>query len=132
MISQFFAPRSTALHIVLNRYTTRSLGFDEDHITKALTMAPQWRIPDDYATAHRTQNTATAIALEDSPISRAIRQMARAACGVRRRQRKEKALRPLPLELIRLLNPSPSKYLSASLIPDQNGPRPVSLFRCSL
>ena len=68
---------------MLNRYTTRSLGFDEDHITKALTMSPHFRIPDDYAAAHRTQNTATAIALEDSPISRAIRQMAKAACGVR-------------------------------------------------
>jgi pilus assembly protein CpaE len=83
MISQVFGPRVNPIQIVLNRYTTRSLGFDEDHITKALTMSPQWRIPDDYAAAHRTQNTATAIALDDSPICRAIRQMAKSACGVR-------------------------------------------------
>jgi hypothetical protein len=53
-------------------------------------MAPHFRIPDDYPAAHRTQNTATAIALEDSPISRAIRQMARAACGVRDENEKKK------------------------------------------
>ncbi len=90
MISQVFGPRVNPIQIVLNRYTTRTLGFDEDHITKALTMSPQWRIPDDYAAAHRTQNTATAIALEDSPISRAIRQMARAACGARDESEKKR------------------------------------------
>jgi len=83
LISQVFGPRVNPIQLVLNRYTTRSLGFDEDHIVKALTMSPHFRIPDDYAAAHRTQNTATAIALDDSPISRAIRQMAKAACGVR-------------------------------------------------
>jgi pilus assembly protein CpaE len=81
MITQFFATRSQNLQIVLNRYTARTLGFDEEHITKALTRPAQWRIPDDYPAARRTQNTATPLALEDSPISRAIRQMARTACG---------------------------------------------------
>ena len=90
MISQVFGPRVNPIQVVLNRYTTRTLGFDEDHITKALTMPPQWRIPEDYAAAHRTQNTATAIALEDSPISRAIRQMAKAACGVREDNEKKR------------------------------------------
>jgi pilus assembly protein CpaE len=90
MISQVFGPRVNPIQIVLNRYTTRSLGFDEDHITKALTMPPHWRIPDDYAAAHRTQNTATAIAMEDSIISRAIRQMAKAACGVREESEKKR------------------------------------------
>ena len=90
MISQVFGPRVNPIQLVLNRYTTRSLGFDEDHITKALTMSPHWRIPDDYAAAHRTQNTATAIAMEDSPISRAIRQMAKAACGVREDNEKKR------------------------------------------
>jgi pilus assembly protein CpaE len=90
MISQVFGPRVNPIQIVLNRYTTRSLGFDEDHVTKALTMSPQWRVPDDYAAAHRTQNTATAIALDDSPISRAIRQMAKSACGVREDNEKKR------------------------------------------
>jgi hypothetical protein len=45
-------------------------------------MPAQWRIPDDYAAARRTQNSAIPLALEDSPISRAIRQMARTAAGL--------------------------------------------------
>jgi pilus assembly protein CpaE len=90
MISQLFGARPNPIQIVLNRYTTRSLGFDEDHITKALTIPPQWRIPDDYAAAHKAQNTATAIALEDSSISRAIRMMARAAGGLSEDTEKKK------------------------------------------
>jgi pilus assembly protein CpaE len=90
MISHFFAHRVHTLQIVLNRYAPRALGFDESHITKALTRPAEWKIPDDYATARRTQNTATPIALEDSPISRAIRQMARAACGISEQPEKKK------------------------------------------
>jgi pilus assembly protein CpaE len=82
MITQLFAPRINSVQVVLNRYTPRTLGFDEEHITKALTMTAQWRIPDDYAAARRTQNSAIPLALEDSAISRAIRQMARTACGL--------------------------------------------------
>jgi pilus assembly protein CpaE len=90
MISHFFAHRIHTLQIVLNRYAPRALGFDESHITKALTRPAEWKIPDDYATARRTQNTATPLALEDSPISRAIRQMARAACGMPENPEKKK------------------------------------------
>jgi len=90
MISHFFSHRVHTLQIVLNRYAPRALGFDESHITKALTRPAEWKIPDDYATARRTQNTATPLALEDSPISRAIRQMARAACGIPENPEKEK------------------------------------------
>lgn len=81
MITQYFSTRESKLQIVLNRYIPRALGFDEKRIVKALTRTPDWKIPDDYATARRTQNTATPIAMEDSPISRAIRQMAQRACG---------------------------------------------------
>jgi pilus assembly protein CpaE len=90
MIVQLLSKRVNPIQIVLNRYTTRTLGFDEDHVTKALTMPPHWRIPDDYAAAQKALNTATAIAMEDSPISRAIRQMAKAACGVREETEKKK------------------------------------------
>jgi pilus assembly protein CpaE len=90
MVSHFFSHRIHTLQIVLNRYAPRALGFDESHITKALTRPAEWKIPDDYATARRTQNTATPIALEDSPISRAIRQMARAACGMPEHREKKK------------------------------------------
>ncbi len=82
LISHFFGTRSRDLHIVLNRYIPHSLGLDDKHIAKALTRPAQWTIPDDYATARRTRNTANPIALEDSPISRAIRKMARTACGL--------------------------------------------------
>jgi pilus assembly protein CpaE len=90
IISHFFAHRVHTLQIVLNRYAPRALGFDESHITKALTRPAEWKIPDDYATARRTQNGATPIALEDSPISRAIHQMARAACGMSEHREKKK------------------------------------------
>jgi pilus assembly protein CpaE len=82
LISQSFPNRGGNLQIVLNRYTPHALLFDDQQIDKALTQPAQWRIPDDYASARRTQNTATPVALVDSPISRMIHQMARTACGL--------------------------------------------------
>jgi pilus assembly protein CpaE len=90
LVSEFFVKTANKLEIVLNRYTPRSLGVDEEHITKALTRPPTWRVPNDYATARRTQNTATPLSLEDSPISRVIRSMARTASGVAPVQEKKK------------------------------------------
>jgi pilus assembly protein CpaE len=81
LISQFFTNSSPKLEIVINRWAPRALGVAEEHITKALTRPAQWKIPDDYATVRRMQNTATPLALEDSPISRTIHQMARAVTG---------------------------------------------------
>jgi pilus assembly protein CpaE len=82
LISQFFSTRGRNLQIVLNRYTPHALLFDDKQIDKALTRPALWKIPDDYATARRTQNTAKPVVLQDSPISRTIRQMARTACGL--------------------------------------------------
>jgi pilus assembly protein CpaE len=82
LISEFFTSSSPKLEIVLNRFTPRSLGIDEDNIAKALTVPASWKIPSDYPAARRAQNTATPLALEDSPISRVIKQMARTACGL--------------------------------------------------
>ncbi|WP_263353622.1 AAA family ATPase [Acidicapsa acidisoli] len=90
LVSEFFTKTSSKLEIVLNRFTPRSLGVDEEHITKALTRPATWRVPNDYATARRTQNTATPLSLEDSPISRVIRQMARAASGLPANTEKKK------------------------------------------
>jgi pilus assembly protein CpaE len=95
LISEFFVQAGPKLEIVLNRYAARSLGIDEEHITRALTRPASWRVPGDYATARRTQNTATPLALEDSPISRVIRQMARAACGLVAGTEKKKKLTKL-------------------------------------
>jgi pilus assembly protein CpaE len=82
MISQFFGRRGENLQIVLNRYKPATLLFDDKHIEKALTRPAQWKIPDDYSSARRTQNTANAMAMADAPIAMAIRQMARAASGL--------------------------------------------------
>jgi pilus assembly protein CpaE len=90
MISRFFAAGDRELQIVLNRYAPRALPFDEEHITRALTRPYQWRIPDDFATARHARNMATPLALYDSPLSIAIRQMARKACGLPEMQEKKK------------------------------------------
>lgn len=82
LISDFFGSNSTKLDVVLNRFSPRSLGIDEEHITKALTRPAKWKIPGDFPAARKAQNTASPIVLEDSPISRVVRQMARAACGL--------------------------------------------------
>jgi Flp pilus assembly CpaE family ATPase/2-keto-3-deoxy-6-phosphogluconate aldolase len=82
LISQYFTTGVPKLEIVLNRFEHRTLGVAEDQITKALTRPAQWKIPNDYAAVRRMQTTAIPLALEDSAISRLIRQMARSACGL--------------------------------------------------
>ena len=81
-ISEFFPFRGPKLEVVLNRFTPRMLEIDEESITKALNVPAKWKVPSDYQTVHRAQNTGTPLALEESPVSAAIRQMARAACGL--------------------------------------------------
>lgn len=81
LITDLFKSPSITLEVVLNRFSPRTLSIDETSITKALTMPPNWKIPGDYPAARSAQNTATPLALEDSPISRIIQQMSRAACG---------------------------------------------------
>ncbi|MGD0547902.1 MAG: AAA family ATPase [Terracidiphilus sp.] len=90
LITQFFSARGRKLQIVLNRYTPHALLFDEKQITKALTRPALWKIPDDFATVQRTGNSATPVVLQDSPIARAIRQMARAACGLPANEERKK------------------------------------------
>jgi pilus assembly protein CpaE len=82
LISEFFNSGAGKLEVVLNRFTPRSLSIDEENITKALTRPVNWKVPNDYSAARRAQDTATPLALEDSPISRVIRQMARTACNL--------------------------------------------------
>jgi len=82
LISEFFTSGGRKLEVVLNRYTPRSLSIDDENITKALTKPVNWKIPNDYVAARRAHDTATPLALADSPISRVIRQMARTACNL--------------------------------------------------
>ncbi len=82
MIIKHFAKRDENLQIVINRFKTSDSLFDEAQITKALTRSANWRIPDDYAAARRTRETATPMVMVDSTISQTIRQMAKSAAGL--------------------------------------------------
>lgn len=93
LISQFFTVGSPKMEIVINRYEPRALGVSDETITKALTRPANWKIPNDYGAVRQMQNTATPLALGDSPISRLIRQMAISICGQRATQPKKKGFR---------------------------------------
>lgn len=82
MIAKFFFTRDQNLQIVLNRYKPGSLLFDDNKVAEVLTRPAQWKIPDDYAAARRTRETATPMVQIDSAISRAIREMAQNAAGL--------------------------------------------------
>lgn len=90
LVAKFQTAYGRKPEIVLNRFTPRSLGIGDPEIEKALNQQPRWKIPSDYASALRAQNTANALALEDSSISRVIRQMARTACGLPANSEKKK------------------------------------------
>ncbi len=82
IISELFKADFPKLEIVLNRFMPSTLAIDEEHITRALTRRAQWKIPEDNVTMRKMQSTDTPLVLEESPILRTIRQMARAACGL--------------------------------------------------
>lgn len=81
LVTELFKSTGAKLEIVLNRYSPRVLGIDDDSITKALTRPPTWKIPNDYATARSSKDAASPLALKDSPISRVIRHMTKAIYG---------------------------------------------------
>jgi pilus assembly protein CpaE len=69
------------MEVIVNRFDPRRIEIDEDRIAKALTRPLHWKMPNDYASVRRAQNTGTPLALENSPVSRALHHMAREACG---------------------------------------------------
>ena len=69
------------VRLVLNRYDSRRHEIDEEHVTKAVGVPVAWKVPNDYAAVRKSHNTAVPLALGDSLFSRAVRQMAREACG---------------------------------------------------
>jgi pilus assembly protein CpaE len=81
LISQFFSGPLPRMEIVINRYEPRSLGVSEEEINRALTKPAQWKIPNDYASVQKMQIHATPLVLEDSPITRQIKKMAKAITG---------------------------------------------------
>jgi hypothetical protein len=82
VITEYFNRDSPRLEVVINRYEPNSLGLTDEHITKALNRPVQWKIPDDFAAARQIQNSTAQSTPADSPISRLIRQMARASRGL--------------------------------------------------
>ena len=91
LIARYFGGvNGNKLEIVLNRFQARSAEIDDAAITKALTRPAKWKVPTDFPAARKAQNSGTPIALEDSPISRVIREMAWAASGQTARQEKKK------------------------------------------
>jgi pilus assembly protein CpaE len=82
LVGQFPMGGRPMLQIVVNRYNLSMHGVDEPTVQKALTRPIDWKIPNDYLTASRMQNTATPLALENTPISKILRRMARTACGI--------------------------------------------------
>jgi len=69
------------LEVVLNRFNSRHGDIDEHSATKALGRPVNWRIPNGYAAARAAQDNGVPLATENSPITKALVQMARAACG---------------------------------------------------
>jgi pilus assembly protein CpaE len=74
-------PAANRLEVVLNRYDPRKIEIDEGRIVKALSLPLKWKIPNDYFGVRRSLNTGAPLALENSPVSRAVYAMAREACG---------------------------------------------------
>jgi pilus assembly protein CpaE len=90
LIGGFVTTGGPNLEIVLNRYKPGSMDINDEQIEKALSRPVKWQIPNDYAVVRQMQNTATPLVLQDSPISRMIRQMAGTACGLRANPDKKK------------------------------------------
>jgi pilus assembly protein CpaE len=90
LITDLFRASNAKLEVVLNRFTPRALSVDEASITKALTLAPAWKITSDYPAARTAQNTASPLVMQDSAVARVIRQMARSAAGTSNAPEKKK------------------------------------------
>jgi pilus assembly protein CpaE len=69
------------LKVVANRFNSRYGNIDGDSATKALTRPVDWKIPNAYAAVRAAQDRGVPIAMNDSPYTRAVAQMASAACG---------------------------------------------------
>ena len=82
LIMQPLGQRCPRLQIVLNRYAPHALGFDASHVAKVLTRPVDWKIPDECRTGGEAAHAGARLADEDAPITKAARQMARAACGL--------------------------------------------------
>ena len=74
-------PDGRRLEVVVNRYDGRKVEINQEKIEKTLSTPVKWKVPNDYASVHRSQNTGTPLMSENSSITKVLTQMARAACG---------------------------------------------------
>ncbi len=87
LISWFTAKETAAresacgLEVVLNRFNSRKVEIDEESTAQALSRPVDWKIPNDYMAVRGAQNLGTPLVMQDTPIARAVRQMAKGACG---------------------------------------------------
>jgi pilus assembly protein CpaE len=69
------------VRLVVNRYDSRRHEIAEEHVIKAVGVPVAWKIPNDFASVRRSHNTAVPLVMGDSAVARAVRGMARDACG---------------------------------------------------
>ena len=82
LITHLTAPNGRRqLEVVVNRFNSRNGDIDEGSATKALGRPINWRVPNGYAAARSAQDNGIPLALESTPITKAVIQMAKAACG---------------------------------------------------
>ena len=74
-------PDGRRLEVIVNRYDGRRVEISQENIEKTLCAPVKWKMPNDYAAVHRSQNTGIPVASENLPISKVLLQMAKAACG---------------------------------------------------
>ena len=75
--------------MVVNRFNSRNGDIDEASAVKAMGGPSTGEFPNAYAAARAAQDNGVPLAMENSPITKALVQMARAACGKASRTRKE-------------------------------------------
>ena len=73
---------NVTIDAVINRHDSRNVGLDENLVEKALTVPVRWKVPNHFEKVRDAQNIGTPlVGSNDSPVSRALFQMAREACG---------------------------------------------------
>jgi pilus assembly protein CpaE len=69
------------VEVVLNRFDAPQGEIGEEHLRKAIGRTPDWKIPHGHSAAIQARNNGVPLAVENSPIGKALGRMAKAACG---------------------------------------------------
>jgi len=82
-LSSYLSARDGGRHleVVLNRFNAKHADIEENSAIRAMGRLITWRIPNSYAFARAAQDTGVPLAMELSPITNALTEMAKAACG---------------------------------------------------